>query len=78
MTEEQPKVSMSISIAYSSTYYLTDDTPKWYDRTFMLAMAFAPLISGLVGLFNRDVSVWVWTKEQGFKPVVIAKRRPLP
>lgn len=52
------------------------NVPGWYARTYMLALAFAPFIAGLAGLFNYDCAVWIYSTTTGFKPVVLTKREP--
>lgn len=53
------------------------DVPALYRRTYMLGIAFGPLIAGIAGLFDYDADVWLWSKSEGFKAVKLTKREKL-
>lgn len=64
---DQKIVAMSLRVAINGA-------PRWYERTYALAIALGPLACGIVGLFGYDADFWVWSKSKGFRPFNLHKR----
>ena len=60
-------------IAFSAKSSFSD-APAFYRRTWLLGIAFGPLIAAVAGLCDYDADVWCWSKAEGFKAVKLKKR----
>lgn len=60
--------------AFSASAQFGPEIPAIYRRTYMLGIAFGPLIAGIAGLFDYDADAWCWSRAEGFKAVKLRKR----
>lgn len=62
--------------AFTASTQFGPDVPALYRRTWLLGVAFGPVIAAVAGMFDYDCDVWV-LKGGKFRPVVLTKRKGL-